>query len=233
MYKSITVLNAAEHSDFRFTPAGDLKFAKDMNVIPITFSEVQKLCCDFPIVYLGGETPSIVVVVGFDEEGKNLAIDEEGRWRGEYVPAFLRRYPFVMVKTGEDEMSLGVDLQSGCFSNPEGEALFGEDGTPTEKLSGIGEFLQNLEGEFATTRALVAELEKAEVLKERVLSIGEGEDARKIGGFKSVEHSALTALGDEKLAGWARSGLLELIALQQFSIKNFRKLIEIENAGRS
>ncbi len=231
MYKSVSVLNSNEHRDFRFTPEKDLLFARDMNIIPITFSEIQKLCCDYPIVYIGGESPSMAIVVGIDEEGKNLAIDEEGRFRGAYVPAFLRRYPFIMVKTGEDEMALGFDIESGCFSSPEGERLFDDEGKATNTLNNIGTFLKSLEDEFIITRNMVAELERLGILEERVLTIGEGENAKKIGGFKTVEHERLTALSDDVLADMVKKGWIEVITLQQFSVKNFEKIVALENAG--
>lgn len=231
MYKSVTILNSNEHIDFRFTPEKDLMFAKNMNVIPITFSEIRKLCCDYPIVYLGGESPSLAILVGIDKDGKNLAIDNSGKFRGGYIPAFLRRYPFIMVKTGEEQMALGCDIESGCFSSPEGQRLFDEEGKPTETLNSIGNFLKGLEDEFVITKNMVTELDRLGILEDRVLSIGEGENARKIGGFKTIEHEKMTALSDDILADMVKRGWIEVITLQQFSLKNIDKLIELENAG--
>ena len=231
MYKSVTVLNSNEHRDFRFTPEKDFFFAKDMNVIPITFSEIRKLCCDYPIVYLGGESPSLAILVGIDKDGKNLAIDENGKFRGDYIPAFLRRYPFIMVKTGEEQMALGCDIESGCFSSPEGQRIFDDEGKPTEILNNIGNFLKGLEDEFLITRNLVAELDRLGILEDRVLSIGEGDSAKKIGGFKTVEHEKMTALSDDILVDMVKKGWIEVITLQQFSLKNIDKLIALEKAG--
>jgi len=231
MYKSITVLNANEHRDFRYTPPSDLSFAKHLNVIPITYSEIQKLCCEFPIVYLTGENPSLAIVVGIEKEGKNLAINEEGKWIGSYVPAFLRRYPFILAKTGENQMSLAFDIESGCFSSPEGERLFDDEGKATEVINNIGNFLKALEDEFILTRNLVAELDRLGILEDRVLTIGEGEDAKQIGGFKTVEHEKMVALDSAVLADMVKKGWIEVISLQQFSIKNFQKIVALENAN--
>ncbi len=231
MYKSVIILNSNEHRDFRFTPEKDLMFAKNMNIIPITFSEIRKLCCDYPIVYIGGQTPYLAIVVGIEQEGKNLAIDDEGRFRGGYTPAFLRKYPFIMVKTDEEQMALGCDIESGCFSSPEGERLFDDEGKPTPTLNNIGNFLKGLEDEYIITRNLVAELDRLGILEDRALSIGEGENAKKIGGFKTVEHEKLVALSDDILVDLVKKGWIELITLQQFSLKNFEKIIALENAG--
>ena len=231
MYKSVTILNSNEHKDFRFTPEKDFLFAKKMNVIPITFSEIRKLCCDYPIVYLKGESPSLAIIVGFDKEGNNLAIDENGKWRGDYIPAFLRRYPFIMVKTSNDQMALGCDIESGCFSSPDGKRLFDDDGKPTKTLNSIGNFLKGLEDEFIITKNMVAELDRLGILEDRVLSIGEGDSAKKIGGFKSVEHEKLISLADDILVDMVKKGWIEVITLQQFSLKNFEKLIAIEKAS--
>ncbi len=229
MYKSHTILNSNEHIDFRYKPEKDLSFAKNMNVIPITYSEIQKLCCDYPIIYLTKPTPTLAIIVGVDEKPKNLAIDKDGKFRGSYIPAFIRRYPFIMLKVNDKEMALGFDIESGCFNSPEGDRLFDDNGKPTELLNNIGHFVKSVEDEFLLTKNLVQELDRLGVLEERALAIGEGENQRKIGGFKTIEHEKLVALSNDILADMVKKGWIELIALQQFSVKNIEKIITLEN----
>jgi len=100
MYKNVKILNPKEHSFFRYQAPDNLFFAKDLNIIPISFSEVKLLCCDFPIVVIGEENNlTLAILTGHK---KNNAIDEKsGKWIGEYLPAFLRRYPFIFVEDKE------------------------------------------------------------------------------------------------------------------------------------
>src|SRR3546814_3632968 len=68
-------------------------------------------------------------------EGMNLFVDAEGRFRGEsYIPAYLRRYPFLLARLRPDseELSLCFDPSSGIISaEGEGDPLFSE-GQPSE-----------------------------------------------------------------------------------------------------
>lgn len=230
MYKSVTVLNANEHRDFRFTPVSDLFFAKEMNIIPISFSEVKMLCCDYPVVFIGGDSPYLAIVVGIDEKGKNLAIDESGKWRGEYVPAFLRRYPFVLVKADDDNLVLGFDMESGCFSDPSGKVMFTKSGNLSKFVKDHMKFLEDFEREYRITSVMAQILDQKNILSDSTVTITQGEESKNIGGFKVVDSEKLSQLDDETLSKWVRDGWVELLSLHKFSIKNFNKIVSLANA---
>jgi len=229
MYESVTVLNPAEHAEFRFKAHEDFLFAKDLAVIPITFSELKELCCRFPIVVLPGETPQLAVVVAV--EGKNLAIDEHGKWiGGAYVPAFLRRYPFILVKLDEEKLALGADLASGCFSDPSGDPIF-DQGKPTEFLQNTMKFLEALEKEFQMTRLIVEGWKEAQILEPAQLTVRGGEEEKKIGGFMRIDREKFTSLDDDLLVSWVRRGIVDLIVLHELSLRNFAAFATHEEKG--
>lgn len=231
MYESVTVLNPNEHRHFRYVPCTDFLAFRSLTTIPIGYSEVSELCCDYPIVVLGGETPRLVVVTGIDPERGNLALTKEGKWRGDYVPAFLRRYPFTLVRVDENHLTLGVDLQSGCFSDPSGKALFDGEGKPMEWVTKEMEFLQNLEREMERTNALMKVWQEEGVLEEQILSYKLGGEEKKIGGFFAPNVEKIHTFEDEKVLQWARNGWLELVAFQQRSMRNFSKLVALAENG--
>ena len=95
MYKNITLLRSAEHGFYRYTPPDNYYFGKEINLVPVTFGELKQLCCDYPIVIIKQEERfSLMLLAGLDRNG---AIDKDGQWKGDYIPAFLRRYPFALV----------------------------------------------------------------------------------------------------------------------------------------
>jgi hypothetical protein len=57
-------------------------------------------------------------------EAENLFVDRDGKWDARYVPAFVRRYPFVPGKGPQGELLVCIDEASSCFDAGEGEALF-------------------------------------------------------------------------------------------------------------
>src|SRR3546814_11936133 len=73
-------------------------------------------------------------------EGINTFIDDEGKLRGPtYVPAYVRRYPFMLAKLRPDreELSLCFDPKSDVVgAQDEGDRLF-EDGKPPQVTQNV------------------------------------------------------------------------------------------------
>lgn len=229
MYQKVRVINTNEDRGLKYEPIRDLSFAEKQTIIPILYSEFKLFCCEYPIVFVGDEKPIAAIVVKLTEESENLAINKEGRWRGAYVPAFLRRYPFILAEVKKGVFSLAYDEESGCFGGEEGEAVLDENGKPTERIQKIIEFLNRYEEEMTATHRFVETLKEKRVLDESVLTYAvEGEEHR-IGGFRSVVREKVNEVDDETLLEWARKSWLDLIAMQQLSMKNFQKLAAAAN----
>lgn len=224
MYKQVTILNSESDRALRYTVPENLEFARKANAFPIAYTEIPNLCCDYPIIFVDAEDPYLAVLVGFEEEGNNLALDEAGKWRGAYVPAFLRRYPFSLAAMSEDRFALAIDLESGCFSSPEGEALYTAEGEPSKLLKKIQSFAVQFHTELQKTQAWVKTLKEKGLLVPRTLTIGEGESQKQLAGFFLLDNEKLHNLDDALIADWTRKGWLDLLALQNFSLRNVQKL---------
>ena len=225
MYNNITILNPKAHGFYRFTPPTDLYFAKALNLVPITFSEVKLLCCDYPVVIVEQEgLPKLMLLTGLET---NTAIDEKGKWSGSYTPAFLRRYPFTLVKSEEESETLhiGFDLESGLFSSPDGEELFAEDGGPSEALKRIKDLLSAFQKESQLNDNILLHLKEKELLKPSAFQFKDAEGKeKKVGGFFIVDKEKLLAQEDTALLETIKNGWMELVELQQLSLGKTDKL---------
>jgi len=224
MYNKINILQPQEHSFYRFTPAQDFYYAKKMNLIPITFNEVKFLCCDYPIVIIiQNEKPTLMLMTGIE---KNNALDEQGKWKGTYIPSFLKRYPFTLVQTEEkDTLKIGFDIESGLFSSPEGHPLFTNEGKATEVLENIKKFLTAFQKENQITDTILQLMQEKELLQPALFKIKkEGEEARQIGGFFKIDQKKLLEQKDDFLLETVKNGWMELIELQNFSLSAIKKL---------
>ena len=227
MYKSITPLRSDEHNSFRYTEPSDFNFAKNTFLIPVTLPEIPRLCCEFPIVFFGEKKPVLTLITGIAETG-NLAINSKGQWQCQYVPVFLRRYPFVPTRTEKDEITIGVDLESGCFSNPDGQRLFDEQGQLTDFFKKKITLMRSFDNQMGKTTEMIEKLEEYEILKASVLQIGKGNNGKKLGGFKLVDFKKLLSMDDKVLADWARKGWLNALSLQQLSLSHFDKFFKLK-----
>lgn len=226
MYKNVKILNPKEHSFYRYLAPDTLFYAKTLTYVPISFSEVKLLCADFPIVIIyNKEGHSLLAILTGD--ASNQAINKEGKWKGGYVPAFIRRYPFVLVENKEDatKLQLGFDMESGCFSSPEGQALFDAEGKPSAVIADTLKYLETLHKEMQVTNAIIQKFAALEILKESQYSIAyEDKESRNVGGFWVVDKEKLLALPDETLVEAVRNGWMELIELQILSLKNIKNI---------
>src|SRR3546814_4680932 len=81
-------------------------------------------------------------------EGINTFVDDEGKLLNPvYVPAYIRRYPFLLarLRPDSDELSLCFDPTSGAIGKfDEGDLLF-EDGKPSEATNRSEEHTSELQ----------------------------------------------------------------------------------------
>lgn len=224
MYKNIKILNPKEHGFYRYTSPTDLYYAKDLNLIPVTFSEVKMLCCEYPIVIMiENEIPKLMLMTGLQSNG---AIDEKGKWKGSYMPSFLKRYPFTLVQAeSEEALHIGFDLESGLFSSPEGRPLFDQEGTPTAILENMKKLLTAFQQEAQITKNILTQLKEKELLQETHFTFKkEDGEEQKVGGFFIIDKKKLLEQEDDFLLEAVKNGWMEMIELHHLSLKNTQKL---------
>jgi hypothetical protein len=156
-------------------------------------------------------------------EGVNVFVNEEGRIdQPIYLPAYARRYPFMLAKLTpqSDDLSLCFDPASGLVGEfEEGEALF-TDGEPSEATKQALQFCEQFEQAGQRTQAFVDELKKHNLLMEGEVAIQQPgvEQPFVYRGFQMVNQEKLREIRGDVLRGWAQSGLLPLVYAHIFSL---------------
>ena len=125
-YDSVVVLNRDTHREPRLKPQDNLRFAASTNCVPLALVEFGDVAREYPIVFArlpGGLVP--VALLGL-RDAENLYLNEDGKWDARYVPAFVRRYPFVAVQDNNapDKLLVCMDEQFPGFNGEDGERLF-------------------------------------------------------------------------------------------------------------
>ncbi len=225
MYKNIKLLNYKEHNFYRYTAPDNLYFSKDLNLVPITFTETALLCCEFPIVIIkGADGLMLTILTG---EKSNNALDESGKWSGDYLPAFIRKYPFILSKVADndDKLHIAFDMESGCFNSPEGEPLFDSNGEPSAIIKDSMKLLESIAKEMNITSSILNRLDEYGVLDESSYTVNkEGEEPRQVGGFYIINREKISKLDDEKLLTISKNGWMQMIELHSLSLKNINRL---------
>jgi hypothetical protein len=162
LYKDLIPLNSNDHVTWKSRLLENAKFLEGHHAIPLTIEEFVPASRTYPIIFSATDNPVPLVLMGMNE-GVNTFMNEEGFFeRPVYVPAYVRRYPFLLAKLRPDteELSLCFDPTSdlvGTFD--EGDALFsGEE--PSDRCKSILNFCEQFEIASQQTTAFVELLEK-------------------------------------------------------------------------
>jgi hypothetical protein len=200
-------------------------FTRAVNSVPLMAVEFPMAATEYAIVFAGvGESTSPVVILGA-RQNENLYIDAEGAWKAEYIPAFIRRYPFVF-STSEDgkTFTLCVDeAYAGLNEQGRGQLLFGTDGKPSPYTDEVLKFLQEYRAQFLRTQAFCKKLREHDLLEPMQAQFTlVGGEKMALTGFMVVSRKKLKALGPDVLAELVRSDELELLFLHLQSMRNFK-----------
>ena len=227
-YGGLEPLSSSVHSGYRSRSADRAPFLATNHAVPITIDEfvaVQRYC---PIVFSVGENPVPLALMGLNE-GVNVFVDDEGKLLGEaYLPAYVRRYPFMLARLAPDaqELSLCFDPTSGLVGDfAEGEALF-DDGKPSETTNSILKFCEEFELSAQRTVAFMKEMKDGDLMMDGEVSIqpAGSEQPFVYRGFQMVNEEKLRGLEGDELKRMNQNGMLPLILAHLFSLSLIREL---------
>jgi hypothetical protein len=222
LYNGLEPLSSNLHSHYKARSSDALPMLAQIHAVPITIDEFVTAQRYYPIVFSSGDAPVPLALMGLNE-GVNVFIDDEGRLLGEvYVPAYLRRYPFMLAKLREDadDLSLCFDPQSGIIGDYEdGTPLF-DNGQPSETTQAILKFCEEFEISAQRTAAFVNELKEAEMLIDGEASVQPtgSEQPFIYRGFQMVSEEKLRELRGDTLRKMNQNGMLHLMMAHLFSL---------------
>ncbi|MFC0203708.1 SapC family protein [Novosphingobium soli] len=226
-YKDLIPLNSQQHANWKTRTTDKATWLAGINSVPLTVEEFPQAQRFYPIIFTAGENPVPLVLMGMNE-GANVFVEDDGTVNSAaYIPAYARRYPFMLAKLrpDADELSLCVDPTSDLVGEiEEGEPLF-VDGEPSEATRNMLKFCENFEMAGSKTASFMAELEKHKLLMDGELNIdiGTGQPFT-YRGFQMVDENKLREVRGDVLRQWNQSGLLPLIYAHLFSLELVRDI---------
>lgn len=219
LYQSLAVLDKDRHQGHRCAPVKDWGIARDMNAVFVSALEFGDVAREYPIAFVpidqddqGRPVVTPVALLGLRDRD-NVYVSADGRWDASYLPAFLRRYPFAYVRTGDSpQVSLALDEAWSGWASPDGERLLEESGEPTPYLKSMTQFLDRFEEEVLRTRLMCARLVELELLRSGEVK-GQLENGMDVNatGFFMIDEAKLAQLPDEVVLELHRNGILGLI----------------------
>ena len=227
-YDHPIALNSQTHRNLKIKPSDDgLKFTGKTNSVLLAGVEFPEACKHFPIVFakVAGQQVLPMALLGF-RDLENLFVDAGGHWKGEYVPAYIRRYPFVLAKgDAGQQLTVCIDESYPGFGADEGQPLFNEKGESTDYLKGVLAFLQDYQAQIERTDIFLQTLREFNLLMDVAANVNlPGGERYSMAGLMMVDERKLQALPDDKVMRLFRSGELAWVYSHLLSISNFSRL---------
>lgn len=222
-YNDLVPLNSRDHATWKAKNTDTAPWLIGQHAIPLTVEEFPQAARHYPIIFASGDNPVPLALMGLNE-GVNVFIDDEGKvTQPIYIPAYVRRYPFLLARlnTNSEELSLCFDPAAGLIGDSvEGPELF-NDGQPSEATKAALSFCEQFEQAGQRTQAFIDELKKHDLLMEGEVAIQqEGAEQPFIyRGFQMVNQEKLREMRGDVLRGWSQSGLLPLLYAHLFSLE--------------
>ena len=194
-YDKPVALNKEKHKDLKLTDnESGFSFAKKTNSVILTGMEFSPAAKEYPIIFIkSGESILPIALLGYRQD-ENLFVDAEGKWDANYIPAFIRRYPFVLAASPDsgneesNQLAVCIDESFAGFSSTEGKPLFDENGESTEILESAVNFLQQYQSQNQRTDIFINRLNDMDLFTEFTAN-AELKDGEKIalGGLMVVD----------------------------------------------
>ena len=228
-YEKPVLLDRDRHRRRRIRPGASFAFARKANSLYLAGAEFAEACKEYAIVFTRGGNGRVIPVVMLGLRAReNLYVDEEGGWRGRYIPAFVRRYPFVLAELpGQASFAVCIDESYPGVNDTEGEPLFDASGNDTPFLRNALDFLTACQRESLRTDAFCQRLDQAGLLTE-MNARADLVDGRtfSVQGLLVVDEKRLAALPDATALALFRAGELHLVAMHLLSLSNMQQLVD-------
>jgi hypothetical protein len=228
-YEKPVLLDRDKHRKLRVKPSNSFAFARKANSLYLAGVEFNEACKEYAIVFTRGAHQKIVPVVMLGLRSReNLFVGDADLWTATYVPAFVRRYPFVLAQLSGETLGVCIDEAYPGLNQREGEALFDAKGGNTPFLQNALDFLTRYQHEFRRTEAFCQRLEQAGLLME-MNAKAQLVDGRSfaVNGLLVVDEQKLMALPDAVALSLFRAGELHLVSMHLASLSNMQKLVDL------
>ncbi|MER2491721.1 SapC family protein [Catenovulum sediminis] len=230
IYQKIEILSKDQHFNTKISPLEGYQFSQQLRECVVTGDEFFECAKSLPILFTKNPQGRLVsfALLGIQPE-QNVMLDENGQWRaGEYIPAFLRRYPFVFVQE-KQQLMLALDAQSKSVNGEKGEALFEKNGDASEFTLNVMNFMKQYENACRKTESIIAKLDSLGLLEQAKAEMTSGGKTYAIKGFMRVNENKLAELSDEVKIELINTGIYKLIVAHLISLSNFKKLSVLAN----
>ena len=232
-YEKPVPLNRAQHADYGVTVVDrPFDFMAKQHFLPLTAPEFGIAAASYPIIFAGEErTPLAVMGIRAEE---NLFVTD-GKFDSDfYMPAFARRYPFVLANDkNSDRFVVCIDEAAECVVSKNPQQKFFDGDKTSSFTTEAFQFLQDFERDRQNTQAMIEEFKKHDLFEPKTMNFqgqnadGSPAEKQKIADYFAVSEEKMRGLDAETLKSFNDRGFLAVAHAHLISLSNWQRLVNI------
>ena len=224
LYEKPLLIQPSQHGELRLKQQTTFQFAQHLPAVPLLTQEFMDAAACMPIIFSRSDEQLLPQAVLGVAQNQNLFVDQTGQWQaGAYVPAYVRRYPFVFLEH-EDQYMLCVEQSAIEQEATEDEALqrLGDEQVIERALG----FCNAYQQQWQTTEAFCQTLIDMNLLVEKRIRVNKQDaEPRYLTGMHAVDVDQLNKLTPKKFSTLRDGGFLGPIYAHLHSWTKFQDLL--------
>ncbi|WP_321417647.1 SapC family protein [uncultured Desulfobacter sp.] len=230
MFTKLVPLNSSQHKKMKIRNIQGFGFASKFHVASVMVHEFVRAAAIYPIVFIEDKTQDVfrpVALLGL-KAGENLFVDTDNKWAASYVPAIIRRYPFVLAKNKEEEkFAICFDEDSEMINENDGVPLFNEDGSPAEVIENVKRYLTELQQMEAITLDFCQFMAQNNAFAPMNMRVRKADNVQAIGGCYVINEERLNNLSDERFLELRKKRYLPAVYSHLTSLAQIERLMQL------
>lgn len=232
LYKNPQALTKEAHGDLGLLQIEKpFNFAATTHVVPLTVQEFGIAATSMPIIFAPDKKTPLAVLGARSNE--NLFVGADGNWELDvYIPAFVRRYPFIFAADDNNEnFVVFIDQDAEMLGKNPVRPLF-NNGELSDYSQGAIQFLQDFENQRRATEQWADIINKFDLLEDKVVTFtptkddGTPGETLKVADYIGVSEEKLNALSDADLLELKTTGALGAIYAHLVSLLQWQKMVQ-------
>ena len=207
-------------------------FCHSINSLALSLSEFGLAARDYPIVFAStdaGKAYAPVIVLGL-ADAQNLFIDAAGAWDGAtYLPAFVRRYPFCILKlpVRGKRRSENLACVVSKHLHPQGAELYNASGEPTPRWEAARRLLEEYERDLDATAQMCAYFAELKLFSPFTFQVVYDQaPGLTLQGMHRIDEQKLKELKPASHKALVTRGYMDRIYAHIHSLENFARLYD-------
>ena len=232
MFQKLVPVNLERHAKTKIKQVEGFSFAGGFHIASVMMHEFARAAAIYPIVFIEDKQLDEfrpVVLLGLDAN-ENLFVGKDGKWQASYVPAIIRRYPFALARTDkEGQFTVCIDEGSALVSTEEGNALFNEQGEPTQVIENVKRYLGELQQMDGISNAFSKFLKEHNMFTPLNMRVRDNDRVKNITGCYVINEERLNNLSEELFKEMREKRYLPAIYAQLISLAQIDRLTMLKD----